>query len=293
MHPHGQAAKLKLKKVTVMASKGKDISDIRGQVEGVLLNLVVLLEKYNQKVADSPAVRKKMEDTFTEINEPYRKQYCSTMDIIKGKGRSSFEKLEVLVKQLVEQHPASKDMSQVTSDPIELVLHGAMVQDMVTGFARRCVEHGAVELEKPPETMGASIKDFMRLQEKVGFQPEGQWSAEHVYDIAREGIQVESWEQFHMIVEFIALEHGKEIQIHRVKNRLSNPTPGGWADVMINFTFVEDPNHHLCEIQIFHAKMFLQRKDMGGHEFYGQSRTLSELLDFFKARGTKEEQNTR
>ena len=185
-------------------------------------------------------------------------------------------------------------MRQATANPIDLALHGAMVQDQVTMFARQCAEEGAEEGKDLPEAMGAGIKDFMRLQEKLGFTPEGQWNAEHVFDVARGGIQVMSWEQFRTIVEFIASEHDKEIEIHRVEDRLSNPTPGGWADVMINFAFVGDPNHHLCEIQIFHAKMFLQRKDMGGHELYGQSRTISELVEFFKVRSMMEtDQETR
>lgn len=291
MHPYGKAAKVTLKKVTVLISQGKDISGERCRVDRILRNLRVLLEKYNQKVADSPAVRKKMEEAFAGINEPFRNHYSSTMRIVVGKDQPAFEKLVASVQELAEKHPRPKeDMRQVTAHPIELVLHGATVQGKVAALARRCVQKGATRGQEPPTAMGASIKDFMRLQEKLGFSPEAQWNAQHVYDVAREGIQARNWEQFHEIVEAIASEHGKSIEIQRVKDRLSNPTLGGWADVMINFSFVEDHNRHICEIQIFHAKMFMQRSDMGGHEFYGQSRTLSELLDFFKFHSGKEQE---
>ena len=52
----------------------------------------------------------------------------------------------------------------------------------------------------------------------------------------------------------------------------------GWRDAMINYRI--KGTEHVCEVQITHTKMILQRKQMGGHGAYATGRNASELLEF-------------
>lgn len=73
----------------------------------------------------------------------------------------------------------------------------------------------------------------------------------------------------------------KVIEINHIKDRLTTPSPGGWADILINFKFADDSNKHVCEIQVMHSKMMLQRDAMGGqHDSYVLSRSIAEIFEF-------------
>ena len=56
-----------------------------------------------------------------------------------------------------------------------------------------------------------------------------------------------------------AEQHGT-ITIVLVKNKWIKPAAGGWCCGQIYFYFVDDPNRHICELQIVAARMQRQRK---------------------------------
>ena len=59
------------------------------------------------------------------------------------------------------------------------------------------------------------------------------------------------------------------ICIVRIKDRLSTlekATTCGWADVLMNFYFADDPYHHIVEIQLFHDLLMQTRQGLGGHK---------------------------
>ena len=68
-----------------------------------------------------------------------------------------------------------------------------------------------------------------------------------------------------------------ELEVVRFKSRFEVAS-GGWRDAMINYRL--KGSTHICELQIGHAKMLLQRKNMGGHVAYGKERNARELLEF-------------
>merc|ERR1711939_1052045 len=77
------------------------------------------------------------------------------------------------------------------------------------------------------------------------------------------------------------------IKVVRIKDRFSKGSLGGWRDCMINFVLVDDPNKHICELQVTHTKMMTQREDLKAHEVYGRVRNAGELLE--RIRMTPEE----
>jgi hypothetical protein len=69
-----------------------------------------------------------------------------------------------------------------------------------------------------------------------------------------------------------------EIQVVRMKNRFSQPTGGGCADIFVNLVFAEDPNRHVHELQIQHRELVLVRKRWGEDAWYANLRVLAEVL---------------
>merc|ERR1711934_598945 len=63
--------------------------------------------------------------------------------------------------------------------------------------------------------------------------------------------------------------------------RFRNPTSSGWADLLINFTFVSDPDQHVCEVQLVHEEMLTARKHCNAHKAYAKFRSALELLQTF------------
>ena len=71
----------------------------------------------------------------------------------------------------------------------------------------------------------------------------------------------------------------QRIRLLRIKDRFTAPTSGGWADVLVNFVFVDDESTHVVELQLQHESMLLVRKEGGGHEDYNEFRSAYELLE--------------
>ena len=81
------------------------------------------------------------------------------------------------------------------------------------------------------------------------------------------------------------LRDASEIKVTRVKDRFfKSPSAGGWRDTMLNFYFEEDPNKHVCEIQLVHASMLTARRGLPGHAIYNVVRNASEL-DLYSDQG--------
>ena len=51
------------------------------------------------------------------------------------------------------------------------------------------------------------------------------------------------------------------------------------GDVFFNFIFKEDPNSHVCEIQIVHEKLYLARTELNSHEDYEWLRSAAKLAE--------------
>merc|ERR1711934_957981 len=71
-----------------------------------------------------------------------------------------------------------------------------------------------------------------------------------------------------------------QIRIIQLKDRFTTPTSGGWADMMVNFSFAHgDSTHHIMELQIQHAQMLVVRKEGKAHDQYNSFRSSFEILE--------------
>jgi hypothetical protein len=149
--------------------------------------------------------------------------------------------------------------------------------------------------ESAAHVVCAPLKRIYRSLEKIAFETSTRkWSALCVLDIARGAIECSSTSvMFNAVSLLEACTVGARVQgtnphVHvvnslpairvvRLKNRFEQCTESGWADILLNITFVDDPNQHVTEIQIQHSNLVLLRGPWGGHKGYAKFRVLSEL----------------
>ena len=72
-----------------------------------------------------------------------------------------------------------------------------------------------------------------------------------VCDVRRGFVQAGTMAQLAAVLRFLqAAEAQCVIAIVRIKDRFVTPSPGGWADCMVNFYFEADAARHICELQL-------------------------------------------
>jgi len=132
-------------------------------------------------------------------------------------------------------------------------------------------------------------KGIFRICEKLSLAPT--WQPECVQDIVRGAIECKDFTTMVNVLRLLCdLDDGlkitgetgdlkEDIVITRSKGRFGHPTSGGWADIMVNFYFADDPNQHICELQLVHTQLFTVRKKMGAHQSYGIFRAALELCE--------------
>jgi len=139
----------------------------------------------------------------------------------------------------------------------------------------------------------APLKSMYRTSEKAAFRTDGcnfcapapgggstkdrVLNADCVLDIVRGSLIFEKLSDFTTALTVIQAK--EDIVIHRVKDRFSTPTNGGWRDCMVNLSFASDPDAVICEVQLIHQKLMLARKGMAGHSDYVMFRGAMEMTE--------------
>merc|ERR1711935_576209 len=78
------------------------------------------------------------------------------------------------------------------------------------------------------------------------------------------------------VARAIAAKHNNgELQLSRIKDRWTEPSSGGWRDLMLNLVI----DGVVFEVQVVHSKMLGARKGMDAHKAYNQFRSFVEIFD--------------
>ena len=201
------------------------------------------------------------------------------------------------VKQRVEERNTSRYPNakprQTSSDLLDVLNGGEKVQQQYHMLVSKLVANcGGKHIEAP-------LKSPLRALVKIGVRPadKEQWSAAVLTDIVRGAIEMPStgfgggWQLLKVLIGFDRDESaftpfksgcqdkGLEIVIVGVKNRWVKPAVGGWCDALLTFYFANDPDKHICEIQLVHSLMVNVRKQMDAHKMYTEVRNAEELLE--------------
>jgi len=123
----------------------------------------------------------------------------------------------------------------------------------------------------------AGLKKEDRAESKVHADYNGDWSK--IQDLVRGTIACDNMDDLAKTLTHLK-KHGLKLS-QQPKNRIANPTPEGYRDILMN---VEFPNGHIGELQLHLKEMTIAKRD--GHEPYV---TMSKLDRKYIPPGTPRE----
>jgi len=129
-----------------------------------------------------------------------------------------------------------------------------------------------------------SIKRLYRILEKMALDPKFTSGGEsRAWDTARMMLAYDTMEGMASGVEQLLKDHRcGRVHVLRVKERFSEPTSGGWSDILVNLRFPPEQatlSQLPFELQLAHTQMMVIRKEMGGHHGYAKYRSAKEILE--------------
>ena len=127
----------------------------------------------------------------------------------------------------------------------------------------------------------APLKSLARAFEKTAMKKadDNRFDSDRLLDLVRGMLVFQTVEGVAAALELLADPKDRGWTVVRIKNRMREPTGGGWADVLLNLKANDDANHFICELQLVHKKMLVTREELGGHDAYNEFRTASEFLE--------------
>ena len=130
---------------------------------------------------------------------------------------------------------------------------------------------------------GTGLKATKRVVEKAALRPgEGCGRTERVCDVVRAMLVAKDMRTIGAIAEALrALHVAGLIEVRRIKDRFTQPSGGGWRDLMVNLVVLggDGEVQHVCEVQIAHKMMLTARKGLPGHEVYAVQRNAAEFIE--------------
>ena len=187
------------------------------------------------------------------------------------------------VELLKEQLKNTKLKPQLHNDPVDLFVAGLKLRPRVADAAQRALSSVAENMKSRIECMASedavNVKGTLRMLEKAMLRREDEGNADFVRDPVRLAVKCKDMEAIaHTLNVF---RNFKDITIIRLKDRFyTQPTSGGWRDIMLNFVLNDDTEKLQCEIQIVHNQMLTARKNLDGHDIYHNARNASEMLEY-------------
>ena len=129
-----------------------------------------------------------------------------------------------------------------------------------------------------PISIFQALKNIVRIVEKSVMNGGDPGNCNRVFDVVRGMVECPNMEVITRILS--NLHRSETIELVRMKDRFCvKASPGGWRDCMVCFVVKDDPNKHICEVQLVHHDLLTARKGLPGHSVYNRARNASELLE--------------
>jgi len=111
-------------------------------------------------------------------------------------------------------------------------------------------------------TLTADLKGLLRVAEKITLEGQVEENSsvkplQRIYDVVRGMIRCADTKAVQEAVKIILELPG--VTVHRIKERFG-ANYQYLGDCLLNISFEQDPNKHVCEIQIVHNKLMVARK---------------------------------
>ena len=186
-------------------------------------------------------------------------------------------------------------LQQQTSDVCTVYQHGRVAAPMFQDFMEELAKGTKSVFKMAPP------KKIYRMGEKIGVRAKKPWDGSTVVDAVRGTVEIPEGGMGRGM-RFLNLLQGADprlggafqnashtkICIVGIKNRWppNKPAQGGWRCGQVYFSFLADPNSHVCELQIVHEAMESVRKEIGnaGYQWFGSNRSSSQLKAAWGAR---------
>ena len=244
----------------------------------------------------------------TEIDvQKNKKDIIPTCDDVLQAGIADFEKVYKSLYETIEKNPKdgkigvqllknevaalNKQLDSVElkpqryKAPIDLFIQGLKIRDKVAGVAKKVISTIPDEIkERIDLTTGRSgdavnIKGTLRMLEKAMLRRNHEGNADFVRDPVRFMVICQDMKAISSSLR--AFRMCQDIKIIRLKDRFyTEPTSGGWRDIMLNFVLNDSTEKLQCEIQIVHKLMLNARKTLDGHDIYHNARNALEMLEY-------------
>jgi len=145
------------------------------------------------------------------------------------------------------------------------------------------VAHGGSDLEKVPR-----VKGSWRMIEKSMLRPGSPQvvgaagpSVAQILDASRSTILFQNCHAMRQALDMIS-SSASPVLVCKGKNRLRTPSAGGWADILLNLIWKDDPEQHVMEVQFYHIKLMMIRQSdaFSGHHAYDRYRSAAEIIEY-------------
>eukprot|EP00750_Incisomonas_marina_P024365 INCI5108.6.p1 GENE.INCI5108.6~~INCI5108.6.p1 ORF type:complete len:634 (-),score=128.42 INCI5108.6:2482-4383(-) len=226
---------------------------------------------------NEPKIAAKFRSVINDGNRDFLAVYESVWSMIKNNDRVGLSQYVRAVRSVSFER--GHGATQQVKDVVELLQHGAVAKPLFDDLVRRLsgsVE-ADVELSIPP-----TLKKVSRIVEKVQLDPTRPGDATRIFDVVRGMVTCKNLKDVSAVIT--AFAQSADITAVRAKERfLSNPSSGGWRDYMLCFYMNDDPNRHICELQVVHRNLLLARKGLPGHAIYNVVRNAAEMQEMLTA----------
>jgi len=287
-HPAGEPLRKALEACDLILRKYREVPE---RLYGLLFEglLPLQVEMYNQyKVRyESAKSHTALARFIAEKNRHHLNGYNWAFSKIKKEEQADLEAALKISEEFPTGKGADKPAQKQGKSLMDVMVDAMRMQKRVVLLAAGVAEKASNEKQKARHRVvhrsdggreEPTAKRLFRSHEKVvlGTGPEG------LLDVARGGIECPNMKSVCKALECL-LDHSKKgmLELLRIKMRFDKASDGGWRDVLVNFIFKDDPEKHVCELQVMHQQMMTMRADMGAHKDYAQIRGAIEILEVF------------
>jgi len=267
-------------------------------VAGACAAVMRLLAVEVETVRESKALQEKFKQEAYGLQKEDKQIYTSAMRKELKKDHGAWLELLRLVNDAVDQvkavhptRPPQPGLLALGATVLDLKHQAAMAYVPFSNFMRTigkvCVDVndgkdvewrdlGVADALKPLDisvTVAPKLKRSARIVQKIFLRG----AVASICDVTRALVSVPdiaTMQTVHIYIMGLA-----EIDVVDFKDRLHNPTDGGWTD-LVYLVRVPGGYGHICEIQLALQPMLTARKGMHGHEAYGRARHLLEVLTY-------------
>ncbi|KAH8045306.1 hypothetical protein JL722_14290 [Aureococcus anophagefferens] len=272
---------LTLAKDEVVARKDAEIAGLREELAALkgdgsdMTGLPAVLRDFTPlAMVDDKGVARRLRDVVRAGNEDFEKVYNSVFDFIANNDAAGLAAFRASMAALECPGAAARPQRGGSARLDELYRDAARAKPRFEAALKAVI--AALPFEVRGDTaFPPFLKRTPRVIEKAVFKGDD-FACCGVNDFVRAMVVVGTLGELGQLVDAVA--RSPKLVVVRAKNRIDEPSDGGWRDVLLNVYHRDDTKRHVCEVQGCVEQMLKARKGLPGHAVYARVRNAAELL---------------